>query len=241
MTIASTRAGESSAPREGASASSDATVGPEELRALADRALLFQGYLLRRAWGVYYLIWSAALIGFFVVPAVLAGPLNAAPLWAIVLYYAYLIALIALAIWATSWAFTQSVRAIRLRDLGEPRREARRRFLQILGIGLAIAALVFAVSFVSSFAGLLVLDVALGGIILAVVFQVRSWFELTPPEGIVAIATFATSIVGSAIALVFTDSQVWFGAVWTIAIVGWGFSGAYALYHAPEEMTAHAP
>lgn len=227
--------------RDGLPAGSDVAVGPDQLRQLADRALLFQGYLLRRAWGVYYLIWSAALTGFFVVPSLLTGVLSAAPLWAIVLYYGYLIALIALSIWATSWAFTQSVRATRLRDLGEPRPEARRRFLQILAIGLAIAAVVFAVSFVSSFAGLLVLDVVLGGVILGVVYQVRSWFELTPPEGSVAIATYAVSIAGSAIALVLTDSQAWYAAVWTIAIVGWAFSGAYALYHAPEELTDDAP
>ncbi len=210
---------------------------PEELGRLAGRALVFQAYLLRRAWGVYYLIWSAALVGFFVVPAVLTGPLAPTTDLELVLYYGYLAGLIALAIWGTSWAFTQSARAAWLRDALEGRRRSRQRFFQILWISLVIAAAVFAVSYFSSYAGLLVLDAALGGILLWVLVQVRLWFHPPPPESALAIGSYATSVVGSAVALVLTHDQSLYAALWLIATVGWAVAGAYALYHAPEEMT----
>lgn len=209
----------------------------EELGRLAGRALVFQAYLLRRAWGVYYLIWSAALVGFFVVPGVLTGPLAPTTDLELVLYYGYLAGLIALAIWGTSWAFTQSARAAWLRDTLEGRQRSRQRFFQILWISLAIAAAVFAVSYFSSYAGLLVLDAALGGIILWVLVQVRLWFHPPPPESALAIGSYATSVVGSAVALVLTHDQSLYAVLWLIATLGWAIAGAYALYHAPEEMT----
>lgn len=213
------------------------SIRPEELGRLAGRALVFQAYLLRRAWGVYYLIWAAALVGFFVVPGVLTGPLAPTTDLELVLYYGYLLGVIALAIWGTSWAFTQSARAAWLRDALEGRRRSRQRFFQILWIGLVIAAAVFAVSYFSSYAGLLVLDAALGGIILWVTVEVRLWFHPPPPESALAIGSYATSVVGSALALVLTHNQTLYSALWLIATLGWAAAGAYALYHAPEEMT----
>ena len=212
----------------------------EELDRLAGVALVFQGYLLRRAWGVYYLIWSAALAGFFIIPEVLTGPLAPTTNVELVLYYAFLVAVIGLACWGTSWAFTQSARAARLRDTIEGRAISRRRFLQVLAVGFALAALVFGVSYVSSYAGLLVLDAALGGVVLWLLVQVRAWFRRPPPEAALAVATYATSVVGSAIALVLTNNQGLYAVLWLIATVGWAFSGAYALFHAAEEMTPDA-
>lgn len=211
-------------------------VRPEELGRLAGRALVFQAYLLRRAWGVYYLIWSAALIGLFVVPGILTGPLAPTTDIELGLYYAALVGVIALAIWGTSWAFTQSARAEWLRDALEGRRRSRQRFLQILWIGLGITALVSAVSYFSDFAGLLVLDAALGGVVLWVLVQVRSWFHPPPPEATLAIGSYSTSVVSSAVALVLTNDQVLYSVLWLIATVGWAAAGVYALYHAPEEM-----
>ncbi len=225
------------APPDGDGAES---IRPEQLGRIAGRALVFQAYLLRRAWGVYYLIWSAALVGFFVVPGVLTGPLAPTTPLELTLYYAYLVGVIALGIWGTSWAFTQSARAEWLRDSLEGRSRSRRRFLQILWIGLGITALVTAVSYVSNFYGLLVLDAALGTIILWLLIQIRAWFHPPPPEAALAIGTYATSVVASAIALVLTGDQALYSAFWLVATVGWAFAGVYALYHAPEEMTPDA-
>ena len=215
----------------------DSAVGSDQLGQIADRALVFQNFLLRRAWGVYYLTWSAALTGLFVVPSVLTGPLSSAPLWALVLYYVYLVGVIALATWATAWAFTQSARAVRLRQLREARSVARRRFLQVLAVSLGITALVFAVSYLSSFAGLLVLDASLGAVIVWLLIQVRAWFSRPPPEATIAISTYGISVVGSALVLLLTHQQALYADFWLLATVAWAFCGTYALYHSPEEMT----
>ena len=217
--------------------SAEAPLGADQLGRIADRALVFQNFLLRRTWGVYYLIWSAALTGFFVIPSVLSGPLSNAPAWATVLYYVYLVAVLFLAIWATAWAFAQSSRAVRFRQLREAQDVARRRLLQVLAWGFGIFALVLAVSFLSSFAGLLVLDASLGFIILWVLLQVRAWFSPPPPEADIAVIAYGASVVGSAAVLLLTGSQPLYSDLWLVAIVAWAFCGAYALFHAPEEMT----
>jgi hypothetical protein len=209
----------------------------EELARIADRALVFQGYLLRRAWGVYYAIWSAALTTFFIFPALAAAPLLALPWWGGGVYYATLLALVLVAIWATSWAFGQTFRSARFRQARYARRVGRRRFLQMVGIGLGIFALVTAIAFLSSFAGLLVLDASLGVINLWLLLAVRRSFPRVPPEGTIAVATYAASILGSAAALLVTHDQLWFGLSWIVGAAGWAFCGVYALYHAPEEMT----
>jgi hypothetical protein len=210
---------------------------PAELNRVVQRALEFQGYLLRRAWALYYLTWAVVLTVLFVVPGVLAGPLASPTTVEIVLYNTLQAAAIVAAIWATWWAVAQSARTGRLRDTLEGRALSRRWFLQILAWAVAITVLVVAVGFVSAFAGLLVLDATLGGIVLWLLIQVRPWFQPVPLEATIAVGSYAVSVGGSAIALVLTHNQLVFSAGWIIAPLAWAFAGVYALYHAPEELT----
>lgn len=209
---------------------------PAELGRVVQRALEFQGYRLRRAWAVYYLAWAVVLTVLFVIPGVLAAPLASPTLTEIVLYDALQAAAIAGAIWATWWAVAPAARTGRLRDTLEGRALSRRWFLQIVGWGVAITVLVVTVGVVSSFAGLLVLDASLGGIVLWLLVQVRAWFDPVPREATIAVASYAASVGGSAVALAFTHSPLLFSAAWTFAPVAWAFAGVYALYHAPEEL-----
>ena len=210
---------------------------PAELGRLVGRALEFQGYLLRRAWGVYYLVWAAVLAGFFVVPGVFAGPISSATTAETVVYGILQVVAIGAAIGVTWWAVTHSARAVRLRNTLEGRALSRRWFLQILAVGLGITVLVIVAGYVSSFAALLLLDVSLGGVVLWLQLQVRPWFHPPPPESTVAIGSMAVSLGSSALALVLTHGPLVFSLAWLLAAFAWAFAGAYALYHAPEEMT----
>ncbi len=210
---------------------------PTELDRVVGRALEFQGFLVRRAWGIYYLTWAAALVVFFVVPGALAGDLSSATLPEAVLYDAAQGAAVLLVIWVTWWAVAQSARAGRLRDTLEGRPLSRRWFVQILGVGLAITALVVVVGFVNVFAGFLVLDACVGGVVLWLLFRARPWFRPVPPEATLALVSFAASVAVSAGALVVTRDTLLFSMAWLVATGSWAFAGGYALYHAPEEMT----
>jgi len=208
----------------------------EALGAIADRALTFQSYLLRRAWGVYYAIWAAAIAAYILVPATFATRIPAFAPGTTVAYYGFLVAVTVVATWATSWTFGQTLRAIRLREARTARFASRRRFVLWLAIGLAIFALIVLVAAQSSFAGLLVLDACLGVLNLWILLAVRRSFARIPAEATIAIGTYATSVVGSTVALLLTGSQTWFALPWVVALLGWGFSAVYALYHAPEEL-----
>ena len=121
-------------------------------------------------------------------------------------------------------------------------RSANSRPILLLVLGcIVVAAAVTVTAVLNSFVGLLVLDASLGAILLWVLLAVRRWFGHVPPEGSIALGTYATSILGSAAALVLTHEQTWFGGVWIVAVVGWTFSAVYALYHAPEELELGAP
>ncbi len=235
-----TRGTESPSEGRGVEASGQDPSASTELDRVVGRALEFQGFLLRRAWGIYYLAWAVALVVFFVLPGTLDAELSSATLPEAVLYDALQGAAILLVIWVTWWAVGQSVRAGRLRDTLEGRPLSRRWFAQILGVALAITALVVVVGLVNVFAGYLVLDACVGAAVLWLLFQARPWFRPVPPEATLAIVAFAVSVGASAAALVVTRDPLLFSAGWLVAIACWAFAGGYALYHAPEEMTGGA-
>lgn len=207
---------------------------------IADRAQVFQNYLLRRAWGVYYAVWAAAIAAFFVFPAFAAVPLLPLSWWGPLIYDAVIVAIFLVAVWGTSWTVGHTYRAIRFQDARESRTGGRRRLLLYLGEGLAILVAVTVVATLSSFAGLLVLDAILGVLNFQILRAVRRVFPRVPPEGSAAVATYAVSVLGSAAVLLLTHDQLWFGLFWVVAIAGWAFSALYALYHAPEEMALGA-
>ncbi|HTT72748.1 MAG TPA: hypothetical protein VMG99_01160 [Thermoplasmata archaeon] len=211
--------------------------GPEMLSHAAERALVFQNFLIRRAWGVYYAIWSAALVTFLVFPALVAAAYPTLSPPGEAAYYGLILLVVLLSVWATSWAFGQTFRALRLRRALRHESSRHWHLYLFLAVGVGLFALVFLVATLNSFAGLLFLDACLGVVNLWILLSVRDAFPRVPPEGSVAIGTYAVSIVGSATALVLTGNQSWFGGFWLVAIVGWAFAALYALYHAPEEMT----
>lgn len=213
---------------------------PTELDRVVGRALEFQGFLLRRAWGIYYLAWAVAFVVFFVVPGALASELSSATLPEAVLYDALQGASVLLVVWVTWWAVGQSVRAGRLRDTLEGRPLSRRWFAQILGVALAITAVVVIVGLVNVFAGYLVLDACVGAAVLWLLFEARPWFRPIPPEATLAIVAFAASVGASAAALVVSRDPLLFSVGWLVATASWALAGGYALYHAPEEMTGGA-
>jgi hypothetical protein len=212
----------------------------EALGRIADRALTFQYFILRRAFGVYYAIWAGAISVFVVFPAVVSIVYPTFSGWVLAVYYAMIAAVLLGAIWATSWTFGQTYRTNRFRDARTHRKIAGSYFVPSLAIGVAIFALVVAIALLSSIAGLLVLDVCLAGVNLWLLFTVRRVFPRLPPEASIAVGTYAVSVVGSAVALVLTKNQTEFALFWVVAIVGWTFCGLYALYHASEELASGA-
>lgn len=211
-----------------------------ELRRLADRAIVFENYVLRRAWAIYYAVWAASFAVFFVFPAVVSAVAPSVSPGQELIYNGFIAVVVLLTIWATSWTFTQTYRAARFLEARESRRHARRRFYLVLAVGLAIFGAILAASFANAHFGLLLEDAALGALNLWLLLDVRRNFSRAPPETWIAVGTYLVSLIGSATALLASGSQSAFGGWWIVAIAGWVFSSVYALYHAPEEYAVGA-
>lgn len=206
----------------------------ETLKLLALKALKFQHYILRRAWGLYYAVWSLSFILWMLLPySVSVFYPNAG-------FYAYLFAyslpgLVGMVV--ASWIFGKARRTIELRSLtfGRERRKKLASAINLipwlLFFAIIISALVFSRStFYYVYSGFLV-------IFDYFIYKALKYsFERIPLEGYIAIATFTSSIAITAIALNFTRSYYIINLGWAISVVGWLFSSIYSLYHAPESM-----
>lgn len=227
------------APREapgGAELGLPSGEGPD-LAGLADRALAFQAYILRRAWGVYYAVWASAFLFFFAFPAIGGATLLGFSWWGPALFIGGYAGISLGAMVATGRIFGRahgSLRLYRARGLFPARTSPLLPALLLLTVVVGVILLAFAAG--GNLVGYMVQDLALGAIILWVFSSLRGSFPRIPPEGFVALGTFAGSILLSAGAFFWTRDAGYFALAWGLATGGWFFSALYALYHAPEEM-----
>src|SRR5579884_1743566 len=195
----------------------------QTLRAVAERALKFQQYMLRRAWGLYFVLW-------------LAIPYSISILYPDAGFYPYLIAYSIpgiIGILATSWIFSRARRTIELRHVtsGLQRRRNFSLIAWLIFFAILISSIAFSRStfyFVYS-AFLMILDYF-------IYKSLKYSFPKIPVEGYVAIATFTSSVAVTAISFIFTQAYYILALGWFPSIAGWLFSSIYSLYHAPESM-----
>src|SRR5579884_3315130 len=189
----------------------------QTLRAVAERALKFQQYMLRRAWGLYYAVWSLAFVLW------LAIPYSISILYPDAGFYPYLIAYSIpglIGFFATSWIFSK---------------QRRRRNFSLIAWLIFFAILISSIAFSRSTfyfvysAFLMILDYF-------IYKSLKYSFPKIPVEGYVAIATFTSSVAVTAISFIFTQAYYILALGWFPSIAGWLFSSIYSLYHAPESM-----
>jgi hypothetical protein len=204
----------------------------ETLKLLAIKALKFQQYILRRAWGLYYAVWSLSFVLWLILPYSVSIFYPKAGFYAYLFAYS-LPALVGMVV--TNWIFRRARRTIELRRLtfGRSKKSAASTNLipWLIFFAIILSAFIFPnVTFYYVYSGFLVI------LDYFIYKTLRYSFERIPVEGYIAIATFTLSVAITAIALTFTKSYFIFILGWTPSIAGWLFSSIYSLYHAPESM-----
>jgi hypothetical protein len=216
--------------------SEDVEALTREIELVGRRAIRFQNYVLRRAWGVYYAVWALAI---FLFEFVTYSTSVLAPVYGynVVFYIVVYTVIGGLAGWVTMVNFSKAWKTIRLRRaLAHPKCSTEapkitRFFAIFLGYfaGFYLANHFFGVS------GEALTYVLLFSIPVFVYFWLRRSFEKTPIEGILACVSYGSASLVSAYSVV-AHLDVMTTVAWSITIFAWVFASIYAFYRAPEEL-----
>ena len=208
----------------------------QDLGRVGARALEYQRYVFRRTYGVYYLIWAAA-IALLVSPNLgeiigLRGALGEG------FDAAAGLVLVVLANVATVRIFSGAQRQLRLRRaLGSGGEGSYARyfvawFVATLAVASVVDVLVPANSQAVLYALLLPVPFVLY-IMLGMAFP-----NGRPIEGLLALAAYGSATALSlALSLLAVDSWV-VGWAWATTVVIWSLAAFYALFRAPDELEA---
>ena len=217
---------------------SEDLVSPGQLEAVGERALRFQRYIFRRAYGAYYAIWAFAILVFQLLPYVIFSFFGST----IATYLIIGIASASIGILATIVSvrnFGEAARTVALRNVLYPTESIKSRyglfilwwavFIGIFAIGFVLSVLTF-FSFLNGF--LLLLDIF-------IFTQLRNTFPHDIPfEGKAAVVAFGGSALSSLVISFLNVSPLLTNLSWIVTVGVWLFSSAYALKHAPKELVA---
>jgi hypothetical protein len=211
----------------------------EKLEEIGERALTFQRFIYRRAWGTYYVVWSVAFVVFG-----FAGALPLQDLAPQSLSWVPYALVYGGTGWgagiATAWIFRKAYRASFLRSAmgtSPPGRRGRRwTFSWLFWVAYYVIILVAfnrypdtALPFL--FASTLVVE-------LFIYWMLKLSFpDGIPAEGRVALLSYGAAVVYSFfVSLLLPQNFVLLGSGWLAVTVVWFFCAFYALRHAPDEL-----
>jgi hypothetical protein len=218
--------------------SADDTIAPGQLDKIARHALVFQKYVFRRAWGIYYAVWTVAITIFalgYLIPFVSVFPASIA--W---VPYALLYGGVGLIAGVASfWIFASAWRTLELRRaVGEHNEKLGRKYILLIALWWTAMYAAIGISF-TFFEGraFTVLYGALFLIEIFLVFQLRACFpNRIPTEGKIALASYGFSSTLSLAVSVLGLDPVIYTPIWIVTIAAWFYSSLYALRHAPDEL-----
>jgi hypothetical protein len=216
--------------------SEDVEAITREIELVGRRAIKFQNYVLRRAWGIYYAVWSLAIFLYGFVPFVahaLAPTYGYSALFYIVIY-----AVIGgLAGWVTMVNFSKAWRTIRLRRaLDYPKRSsAAPRISLFFAIFFGYFASFYLAQYFFGLGGEALTYALLFSVSIYVYVWLKRSFEKAPVEGLLACVSYGSASIVSVYAVI-ARLDLLITISWSLTILVWVFASIYALYRAPEEM-----
>ena len=201
------------------------------LRGVANKALKFEFYIFRKAYGSYYSVWATVIFLFVFLPYL--GYLPAiVPYIPYILFTVYLITFV-IAVWITRRIFRKASYIIGFKSIlnGSQSKSLENRRLNILSMVFFIIAIIL-ISFygINNILEFLVFYSFLIIILFYLLKSLKLTFEKLPVEGIIALATYILSTAMSVFSVFALKSQFDFSLSWLPAITGWYFSAFYAKY-----------
>jgi hypothetical protein len=235
------REGKSSSGSEGVSRislSGENQVSDKQLQEIAGQALKFQRYIFKRAWGIYYAVWAAAIAAFTLIfPLMgLIGVSQNLP-W---FFYAGIYGGVGLvAGFASGWIFRNADKAASLRKILKPDSGARRRWWLIATWWIGFYILIgisFTIFGIHALAILYAMLLTVSGFIY---YQLGLSFQGDIPfEGKLAVVSYTVATIVSFAASVLTAISALQIIAWTATVVIWLYCALYSLKSAPDELAA---
>jgi hypothetical protein len=207
------------------------------LEQLALRALNFQRYIYRRAWGIYYALWAVAYIA-FVVGGIIPFQNYFSPNF---IWVPYLL-IYGGGGWASGIAsaliFKNASRIVSLRKAVGLHRPVRGRSDYLMWAWwLAFAIVAVSVFIFLPAVALPIYFAMLVGVEIFIYYTLQLSFpRQIPLEGKLALASYGFSVVLSFFATLLTSSFLLVDITWIVTIGIWMFCSIYALWQAPEEL-----
>lgn len=208
----------------------------EELRLTGKRALAFDNFVMRRAWGVYYAIWALAIALFIFIPSAIYA-LVPPEFMGIVFPVVYILIGISATLGVTrTFSLAEGTINLRRSLYGKEHDTKRNVYIYLTGWSILIALMVvISVNFQTP-VGFILISTFLSAIDIYVYFTLRRYFLRIPAEGLMAVGAFAFSTVGGLAAAALTQSSTVYDIFWLPTIATWVFAALYTLYRAPEDL-----
>jgi hypothetical protein len=211
----------------------------DELQEIAARALKFQRYIFKRAWGIYYAVWAGAILAFSLFFPLLdmAGPAFQNLPW---YFYAVFYGGIGLgAGLASAWIFKNAIRAANLQRVLKPDKHTR-LYYRMIGFWWIAFYIIIGVAFTIYGAHALTLLYAM---LLSVAGFVYYQLGLSFPDGIpfegkLATLSYFVSCIASLLSSLLNQYSAPAEIAWVATVVIWLFCALYSLKSAPEELAA---
>ena len=212
----------------------EAAVLPTEIKKIAERALVLQSYLLRRAWGVPYAAWSLTMfVTIFVSPIEPNFDLR----------FIVDIAASGTTLVAILWEFRRARSTVEVRNALENRRWSKPlgyRLLLPMWVTVYAIAILTVVFFRPQ--AVVVLLAVYGALAAYFYYSLRVAFPLRlPPEGKVALSSLAVAAIVSVGLLPFLSHPAPYAILWGMIVALWGFASAYARTKRPPAPTEVIP
>jgi hypothetical protein len=215
----------------------DDLVDPVELRNTAKRALLFQRYIFRQAFGIIYAIGAVTMAIDLILPYALQTFIGTSSWYWVV--YPLAVSFIDIVAAVISIVYMgKATRTIALRNALNPQSSGRTRQRVVIVLWITcyvLAAILLAIFRLEALTILFVLTFTIEALL---ILQLRRvFFHDIPLESKIAAIVFGASIATSVALSILSISRL--GSVpWIVTIVAWLFCALYALKTAPEEWVA---
>lgn len=220
-----------------------------DIRDINKRVISFQKFIIRRAYGLYYLIWTLALFDFLIFPSILSsGYLTVNYEYAYIIYAINYVIVLYIAIKITKKIFSIASKTHKL-EYGKINKKFRPLNFPLINyiyiITTVLLLILFAYFFQKGYFYFAVYLYSVNVILFAMGFSIRKYIKLSfkkmPLEGNVAFYTYNISAAGTILFFIISSFLIkilvdYSFLIWFIAMFGWFFSSFYALYHAPDEV-----
>ncbi len=208
------------------------------------KVINFERFIIRRTYGLYYLIWALAFSGFEIIPIIVLGfYYNKNLMELYILYFIAYFIIIIIAVKLSKNLFSKVYKTYKLKYGYIKKNSNNKKYFYVFTAMLIIVIFLYFFERQFFYYGLFVYLINISTVAMDIKIHgyLKLSFDKIPFEGYIAVYSY---LLSSLLTMVFFTFSVFFfkGIVyysftmWFIAVIGWFFSSFYAIYHAPDEV-----